>query len=229
MSQATRTPARPAPAPEPADAVATVADLIAALGVEPGRIRVRPPIGTATEADLLAHNDRKAGTCELVDGALVEKTMGCEESRLALLIAYFLIDFVQRHNLGVVLGPDGLYRLAPGLVRLPDVSFVTWDRVPGRRLPLDPILPLAPDLAVEILSPGNARAEVDRKLAESLAAGVRAIWLVDPRARTVRVHDANDAPATLGPDQTLEAPDVLPGFRLPIATLFGQPAWPGGA
>ena len=94
------------------DEVQTLEDLLDRLGgIAPGRVRVRPPVGTATEADLIAANERKQGICELVDGVLVEKGMGLLESLLAGALIAYLRGFVIPRNLGIVTSPDGMLRL----------------------------------------------------------------------------------------------------------------------
>lgn len=201
----------------------TVADLYAHFGPIPhGRIRQEPPPGTATEQDVLAIHEREKRLYELVDGVLVEKTMGVQESYLAVLLAGLLGDFAGRHDLGFVLGADGMARLAPGLVRIPDVSFVSWDRVPGRQIPRVPMLGFGPDLAVEVLSPSNTREEMDRKLRDYFGAKVRLIWYVDPAARAVQVFTAIDQSAILREGDILSAEPLLPGFRLPVRNLFAR-------
>jgi Uma2 family endonuclease len=169
----------------------TVADLLVYLGdIPPARIRLRPPPGTATEQDVLDVQARTDRLCELVDGVLVEKAMGFRESFLAITLSAILWGFVQPRKLGVVTGADGMMRLASGLVRIPDVAFVSWERLPGRRIPSEPIPHLAPDLAVEVLSPGNTPGEMARKRQEYFAAGVQLVWIVDPVTRTVAVYTA---------------------------------------
>jgi Uma2 family endonuclease len=216
-----------APKPRPPAAEAppfrTVADLLDGLGrVPPRRVRWSPLPGTATERDLLAALARKDGLCELIDGALVEKTMGFDESCLTGLLIAALVNHVARHRLGVVSAPDGLIRLAPGLVRAPDVAFTSRARLRGRKKG-DPILHVAPDLAVEILSKSNTRREMDRKLREYFAAGTLLVWYVDPRARTVRVYSSPDRPTLLTASDTLDGSPVLPGFLLPLRDLFDAP------
>src|SRR3954447_6402410 len=166
----------------------TVADLFERFGPIPiRRIRQVPAPGTATERDVVEIRDRERRLFELADGVLVEKTVGVQESYIAILIASLLTEFAARGDLGMVLGADGMARLAPGLVRIPDVSFIGWERLPGRQVPPDPVLDLAPDLAVKVLSPSNTAKEMDRKLLEYFEAGVRLVWYVDPATRAVRV------------------------------------------
>ena len=201
----------------------TVADLLAYLGdIPPARIRLHPPPGTATEQDVLDVQARTDRLCELVDGVLVEKAMGFRESFLAIALSAILWGFVKPRKLGVVTGEDGMVRLASGLVRIPDVAFVSWERLPGRRIPSAPIPALAPDLAVEVLSPGNTPGEMARKRQEYFAAGVKLVWIVDPVARTVAVYTEPEQSTVWQEDQTLAGDPVLPGFTLPLRELFAE-------
>jgi Uma2 family endonuclease len=206
----------------PAD---NVAELLERLGnVPPERVRMRPPPGTATEADVLAALEApRKRLCELLDGVLVEKAMGYKESVLASFLVEALNAFVRRGNLGLVTSPDGTVRLWAGRVRIPDVAFFSWDRMPGRRRPPDTVPTLAPDLAVEILSPSNTPTEMLLKRQDYFTAGVRLVWEADPEARTVAVYTRPDAPdAVRGEADSLDGGVVLPGFALPLRDLFGE-------
>jgi Uma2 family endonuclease len=201
----------------------TVADLLSHLGdIPPERIRVVPPLGTATEQDVLEAKSRTGRICELIDGVLVEKTAGYYESMLAVLVARILGDFVERHRLGIVAGEAGPLKILPHQVRIPDVSFIAWDRFPGGRLPKEPIPALAPDLAVEVLSKGNTPGEMQRKLRDYFQAGVRLVWYMDPQARTVSVYTSVEQCVVIAADQVLDGGDVLPGFQLPLAEFFAR-------
>jgi Uma2 family endonuclease len=200
------------------------ADLVQRLGNIPlQRICFTPPPGTATERDLLdamTHTDR---LYELVDGTLVEKTTGLSESMIAGYVLRRIGNFAEGHDLGIVTGADGTVRLLKGLVRVPDVSFFCWDKLPGRLLPSMPIPDLAPDLAVEVLSESNTREEMERKLREYFLTGVRLLWLIDPRGRQAEVYTRPDAPdAAVRETQALDGGDLLPGFSLPLADLFAR-------
>jgi len=160
--------------------------------------------------------------CELIDGVLVEKTMGYYESFLAVEIAHLLKLFLQQHDLGIVLGEAGTLRILPGQVRIPDVCFLRWEQFPNRELPREPVPALAPDLAVEVLSEGNTEAEMRRKLHDYFTAGVRLVWYVDPRTKTARSYTAEDQCVELGEQQSLTGGEVLPGFELPLGELFAK-------
>jgi Uma2 family endonuclease len=201
----------------------TLADLHQQLGGIPlERIRLRPTPGMATEQDVIEAERRYDRLCELVDGVLVEKVMGYKESRLAFFLGHALQSFLDRHNLGAVAGADGTLKILPRQVRIPDVSFIRWERFPGGKVPDEPIPALAPDLAVEVLSPGNTEAEMQRKLRDYFTAGVRLVWYVDPPTRTARVYTAVDQCQVVAPDGVLSGGDVLPGFELSMAELFAR-------
>jgi Uma2 family endonuclease len=207
---------------------ATAAELVQKLGNIPlERICFTPPPGTATERDLRAALRRSDRLYELVDGTLVEKTMGLSESMIAGQVLIEIGLFARQHDLGMPAGADGTVRLLKGLVRIPDVSFFCWDKLPGRVLPSRPIPDLFPDLAVEVLSDDNTPKEMQRKLREYFLAGVRLVWMIDPRRRTAEVYTGPEAPAaTLDVTGALDGGDVLPGFTLPLADLFAR--LPGG-
>ena len=207
----------------PISSLETIEDLLRQLGDIPAwRVRLRPTPGAATEGDVLHFHARERRLYELVDGTLVEKGMGFRESLLATLLAKLLRDFVDPPNLGLVAGESGMMRLFAGLVRIPDVAFISWSRVPGGKVPSAPIPSLVPDLAVEVLSPSNTPREMQRKRAEYFDAGVRLVWIIDPDTRTVAVYTSAENPVTLTANEQLEGSPVLPGFTLALAALFAE-------
>ena len=183
-------------------------------------MHIQPPPGTATEKDVIELEARTNRLCELVDGVLVEKAMGYLESRLAAMLIFYLESYLQQHDLGSVAGADGMLGLAPGLVRIPDVSFIAWDRLPDRRAPEEPIPKIAPDLAVEILSKSNTEAEMARKLREYFGAGTSLVWYVSPPQRQVRVYTALEESRVLTERESLDGGNLLPGFQLSIREWF---------
>jgi Uma2 family endonuclease len=158
--------------------------------------------------------------CELIDGTLVEKTMGTPESYIAFELGFALRVYLTKHDIGFVYGADGLIQLRPRRVRVPDVSFTSWLKRPDRTVPSDPISDLAPDLAVEVLSPGNTRREMTRKLKDYFKGGVRLVWIIDPKSRTAEVYTGADDMTAIEESGSLDGADVLPGFTLPLAKLF---------
>jgi Uma2 family endonuclease len=199
----------------------TLADVLHQLGgISPRRIRFRPAPGTATEEDVIKIRDRERRAFELIDGVLVEKVMGYWESVLAIELAGLLRDFLKSRKLGTLAGEAGMLRLSPGLVRIPDLSFISRARLAQHRRALAPILPLAPDLAIEVLSEGNTPREMARKVREYFDSGCRLVWIVDPRTRTIAVYTSPAKPIVLTEKQTLTGGDVLLGFRLQLRKLF---------
>lgn len=185
-----------------------------------------PPPGLATEEGLSKLAGRDERLYELVDGVLVAKTRGYRKSYLAILLATLLGAYVRRQNAGIVTGPDGTFRLAPGQVRIPDVAFASWERLPGGRLPHESLPDLAPDLAVEVLSRSNTPQEMERKLRDYFAAGVRLVRYVDPAARTANVYTEPDRLTVLREGDTLDGGSVLPGFSMAVQDLFAEPRPP---
>ena len=201
----------------------TVADMLSHLGgIPPQRIRMCPPPGTATEEDVFISKSRFNRICELIDGILVEKTVGYYESLLALEIGHRLMRFLETHDLGIALGADGTLRILPNQIRIPDVCFIRWDQFVNRELPRESAPALAPDLAVEVLSKGNTEAEMQRKLNDYFTAGVRLVWYIDPATRSAKAYTAPDRCESVSEQQSLGGGDVLPGFELPLHELFAK-------
>jgi Uma2 family endonuclease len=200
--------------------VETMEDFLARLGdIPPGRVLMRPAPGEATEADLLEQLKHRR-ICELVDGTLVEKAMGFEESSLTVWLSYLLYDGIGDRDLGKLSGESGMMRLGSGLVRAPDLSFTRWSKFPQGQRSAGPIADLVPDLAIEVLSASNTPGEIARKIGEYFSAGTELVWIVDPVRRVVVVHTAPATRTTLTEADTLDGADVLPGVRFPVSRVF---------
>jgi len=191
-------------------------------GIDVSRVRSIPAPGSATVADLIRAQAEDGRLYELVDNTLVEKAMGWQESLLAMVLGQRLRNFLDDHNLGVVTGPDGMSRLFADTVRGPDVAFVSWSRMPGGRLPTDPVPDLVPDFVIEVLSLGNTRAEMARKRREYFQAGVRLVWMIDPRRRTVAVFTAADSVTIAQEFDRIDGGDVIPGWVVDLEKLFAE-------
>jgi Uma2 family endonuclease len=203
--------------------IKTLADLLERLGGVPlDRIRFHPPPGSATVRDVLDVRQRDGVLCELVEGVLLEKTVGFTEAGLAAFLLEVLNTFVRSRNLGIVTGPDGTVELMAGLVRIPDVAFTRWDRLPGRRYPTAPVPRLAPNLAVEVLSRSNTPGEMAVKRQDYFTAGVELVWEIDPVARAVTVYTSATQSTTLAATDALDGGSVLPGFTLALQELFAE-------
>jgi Uma2 family endonuclease len=168
--------------------------------------------------DLVARMDSIHPLYELVDGVLVEKTVGFYESTLAGVLIQLLRNFLDQHDLGTISGPDGMLELRPALVRGPDVTFARWDRFPeGRPSPEDSVPAIAPDLAVEVISRGNSTGEMTRKLDEYFPAGCRLVWYLYSKRRVLLVYTSPQHRTIIPDDGVLDGGDVLPGFSLRVA------------
>jgi Uma2 family endonuclease len=203
--------------------VPTLDELWERLGRIPlSRILLSPPPGQATEEDLLDLLESKRSICELVDGTLVEKPMGTYESAVAAIILFFIQSYLEDNDIGFVTAGDGPYRLKKGLVRLPDVSFVSWKKVPDRDLRLKRVLAAMPDLAVEVLSESNTAKEIERKLKEFFKHGCSIAWVIHPFEQIAFVHTSPKRPKKIGLRGTLDGGSVLPGFKLPMKKIFDR-------
>jgi Uma2 family endonuclease len=174
-----------------------------------------------TADDLMAMPD-DGYRYELVRGELVRLPMSAHQSSIiAMRIAARLIPFVEAGNLGNVAGADGAYIFArdPYTVRIPDLSFVSDQRLPPVET-WNKFLELAPDLAVEVVSPSDTANEVHEKVMEYLAVGVRLIWVVHPAQRTVTVYPGDRTGHVRTEGDILDGGTVLPGFTLAVEDIF---------
>jgi Uma2 family endonuclease len=113
-----------------------------------------------------------------------------------------------------------MLRLAKGLVRIPDVSFITKSRLPGGKRPRQRVPGLSPSLAIEVLSEGNTEQEMSRKLNEYFDAGAQLVWFVDPPTRTVTVYNSPTKCTAFRGNQPLTGGRVVPGFKVKVAEIF---------
>lgn len=205
------------------DSVRTLAELLAPLGGVPlDRIRANPAPGRATLKDVVDLQDREGVLCELVSGVLVEKPVGYSESLLAAVIVELLNAFVRSRNLGHVTGEAGTMELMPDLVRIPDVAFTSWDRLPGGERPKERVPRVVPNLAIEVLSENNTPAEMSAKRREYFEAGVNLVWEIDPERRAAIAYRSLTDFDMLGADGRLGGGAVLPGFELSPAEVFAE-------
>jgi Uma2 family endonuclease len=201
----------------------TFRDVFRTIGdVAPERILLDPAPGKGTEQDVLDLQARTKRLYELVDGILVEKIMGLKESVVAAAVSRVLGNFVEENVLGLVAGEAGMIRLTAGLVRIPDISFISWRQLPDRVCPEEPIPQLAPDLAVEVLSEANSPSEMQRKLKDYFFSGVRLVWFLDPRTRSAAIYSTPDQSVVLSEEASLDGGDVLPGLVIPLRLAFAR-------
>jgi Uma2 family endonuclease len=178
-----------------------------------------PRIITTAEQLLRAQD---IGRCELVRGELrLLIPPSADHGRVAMRLGRAIADHVEAHSLGTAYAAETGFFLSrePDTVRAPDVAFVRSGRA---ATPERGYYPGAPDLAVEVLSPDDRPGYVKEKVAEWLEAGARAVWVVDPRKRTVTVHGTRRKPRVLGEGDPLRAGAVLPGFEIGVREIFGR-------
>ena len=189
--------------------------------------RTMEPIYTLSEYEQLPEED--GHWVELVEGRLVrEPRPNAEHSWLTTKLSALILAYTEKNRLGLTLAEPGfLLSDDPPTVRGPDIAFISRRNLPVGGFP-HTFWRVPPDLAVEVVSPSNTRAEIREKVLEYLAAGARLVWVVDPRTRSVTAYRSRtDVRQVTGAD-TLDGHDVLPGFRLRVADLFAPPDFPRG-
>ncbi len=154
---------------------------------------------------------------ELDEGELIEMPPGgFRHSRTGIRIAARLSFFAEQNNLGSVCGPDYGYRLNDYTVRAPDVSFVRHERF----VDTEKYFPGPPDLAVEVRSPSDSIRQLRRKVKQYFDAGTHTVWIVYPNTREVEVRTAAGEERVLGVGDTIDCPELLPGFSVKIDEFF---------
>ncbi len=175
-----------------------------------------------TADELLAMGD--IGRCELIYGEIVMMSpAGVPHGMVALRIGRFLGEFVDLHDLGIVLAAETGFQIErnPDLVRAPDASFIRKSRL-IEGLPKG-FFAGVPDLAVEVVSPNDSKREVAEKVNMWLAHGTQIVWVADPTPMTVVINRVGQNPRTLGLQNEIRDEPLLPGFVLPLAKVFKLP------
>jgi Uma2 family endonuclease len=200
------------------DTIAQLAALLLWAGKDSVMSATTQPI-TAEELLLMPRGKFRY---ELVKGELRKMSpAGSEHGAVIINLTLPLAQHVKANNLGVVFGAETGFKIArnPDTVRAPDIAFVRLERIPESGIPKE-FWPGAPDLAVEVVSPGDTVVEVDEKVEEWLNAGSSAVWVVNPKQRAVTVyHSLKSAEKFMDHDE-LDGQDVLPGFRCRVADIF---------
>ena len=165
---------------------------------------------------------------EVVNGELVMSPKNnWFHGRICTRLLVATSTFVNAHRLGAVLDSSTGFWMFNRNCRAPDISFVPKTRLValGFKPTERRFFPGAPDLAVEVLSPNNTRAEIDERLRDFFASGTRLAWVVNPETESVEVCHSLTQRKLIGSGGFLEGEDVLPGFRHPIADLFKEWDW----
>jgi Uma2 family endonuclease len=173
-------------------------------------------------ADELLRNDVPHKSTELVRGMLVvREPPGGWHGHLSARLGFLLGQHVYPRQSGMLFGQDTAFLIErdPDTVRAADMAFVAAGRAVeiGRH----GYVPFAPDLVVEILSPGDHPGEVLEKIGQWLTAGSRLVWVIDPDRRNARVHRADGSIDIVPASGSLESEDLLPGFSCPLVDLLG--------
>lgn len=179
-------------------------------------------IRTVTADELLGMPDDGVRR-ELVRGELREMTpAGSRHGRVAARMQVRLGHYVENNDLGTTYAAETGFRLArdPDTLRAPDVAFIRRERVEQAGDP-EGYWPGAPDLAAEVVSPGDSYREVHEKVLDWLNAGTRMVLVVDPASRTVTVYRSPEAVRVLTEADTLDGDDVVPGWQVTVRELFG--------
>src|SRR5256885_2979994 len=158
---------------------------------------------------------------ELVRGQLVvREPAGWQHGEVAMRIAGLMFRYVNERRLGKVFAAETGFPLfrKPDTVRAPDVAFIRRERIPDP--PPQGFAEMAPDIAVEVVSPGDTQRDVREKTLDWLAAGTRLVWIVDPVRRVAHVHRADESTTSIGADGVLSGEDVLPGFALRLSDVL---------
>jgi Uma2 family endonuclease len=159
---------------------------------------------------------------ELINGELHEVSpTSAEATTITFRLGRLIGNFVDELQLGECASADGgfVLRRNPDTVVAPDVGFIRTERIPPG-FDYQTFFPVAPDLAVEVVSPSNTQPEILRKVSLYAEAGVPLVWVVYPRRQAVTVHELGEPPRTLRAGEVLDGGDVLPGFRLEIEPIF---------
>jgi Uma2 family endonuclease len=175
---------------------------------------------TVEEFERLAEGEEEY-FLELVRGRVVrEPRPNPEHGRIVANLCYYLRRFAAANGLGTVFAESGFELPGyPATVRGPDVSFVSTGRLEAAR-PHRAFPRIAPDLAVEVVSPSNTAIELREKAAEYLVAGSRLVWVLYPKTRTAVVYREGGEAQLLRGDDRLEGGAVLPGFSIALSELF---------
>jgi Uma2 family endonuclease len=160
------------------------------------------------------------GLYELVDGKLVEKRMSFLATTTASLISHYLVDYALRMRAGKVATEQGFqcFPADADLVRRPDIAFIAADR--AKTIPDEGHVRIPPDLAIEVISPGDRIYEFEEKLADYRSAGIKLVWEVNPKFRYVRVHHSDRSSVRLEEGDTITGEGVLPGFSIRVKDLL---------
>ena len=191
---------------------------LVAVSAEPAYVPDMPQLMTAEELLHASYPDKRT---ELVRGRLVvREPAGARHGLVAMNLALRLGAHVERTNAGLLFAAETGFTLfrGPDTVRAPDIAFVRRDRLPD---PISTGFPeLAPDLVVDVLSPGDRPGETLAKVGDWLEAGARLVWVIDPERRIARVYRPDGTESSLVERESLDGEDVVPGFSCFLGSIL---------
>jgi Uma2 family endonuclease len=185
-----------------------------------------------TQSHFLPHDVlrlEEEGLFELVDGKLVEKEMSSLATKTASVVVARLFSHIEKSHAGELYS-EQTFQCFPhdeNLIRRPDIAFIAADRLGG--VPEEGHVPIAPDLAIEVVSPNDLVYNLDEKLADYHAAGIKLVWVVNPKIRTLRIHRLDRTGTDLAESDTLSGESILPGFSIVVKDLLPLPNPPAAA
>jgi Uma2 family endonuclease len=191
------------------------------IGLQPASM----PRTEVTPEEFLAMPDGKH--YELIDGEPKERNGSLLSSRVASRLNRYLDIYCEEHNLGWILESECGYRCfpwKPGRVRRADLSFIGRERLPSQEQWSEGYVTIAPDLAIEVVSPTDLVSELDEKVEDYLRAGVKLVWVVHPEICKLEVRRGDGSGIWLRADDELSGEDVIPGFRCRVGDLFPKQA-----
>ncbi|MEG3896042.1 MULTISPECIES: Uma2 family endonuclease [unclassified Microcoleus] len=179
-----------------------------------------------TDAEFMALN-RDGHRYEIVNGELIDMgNSGAKHGYIAIILSAALFNCVSTRKLGAMFDSSTAFKMKSGNKRSPDVSFMAKERLQGLDELPDGFLEGAPDLAVEILSPGNTVAEIHDKLVEYFENEARLVWVIHPQEQYVLVYRSSQEPdRLLKSADSLDGEKIVPGFTLAVAELFQKLAF----
>ena len=182
--------------------------------------RAETKLMTAEEAAQLSTVNRRF---EVVKGVYIEMSPASAlHGKVTSTLHFLIVSHVRKNRLGEVTAAETGFVLtrAPDTVRAADVGFISASRLSSTGIPETGFWPIAPDLAIEVVSPGDSSDDVQAKVEDYLSAGTRMVWVVYPKTRSVTVFRSLRDVKVLRADESLSGEDVLPGFECRVGEVF---------
>ena len=173
-----------------------------------------------TVAEFWAMPEDPGHRYELVDGELVDMDGAPRHGKITGELFLFLRLHIRDTGLPMEVGVSTGFQMGPSTLRVPDVQVTSWERMAAYDEDAGGWPPFAPDVAIEVVSPSNTPAELDRKTTEYFANGSRAVWIADPTPRTVSIRRPGRPELVFAVGDVLSGDPEIPGFTCPVADVF---------